>query len=259
MNRYRLFISKTENFRFTSHLDFVSAICRAIRRTDLPVAFTEGFNPRIKYSYCLPLPLGYTSECEIMDIFLNSVVEENRILSAAEVKKIINEKLPVGIFITNCEVVDLKSPTLSSKVKTATYIIKIVYNEGLMANIDSKKNDYTSQDAGNRHQATVGNKQLPENRKSLTTKHHSLTVNKSIHTKCKELNNLLKELKFLLTRKGFVLSFNYTIEDGIMQIEVISKGGKSLPLADIINLTKSLPVGISIHRKSISFTDSMMI
>jgi radical SAM-linked protein len=48
------------------------AMERAIRRADLPVAYTEGFNPHMKIAFGPPLPLGFTSQEEFLDLFLES-------------------------------------------------------------------------------------------------------------------------------------------------------------------------------------------
>lgn len=54
--------------RFISHLDTVRFMCRTIRRADIPVWYTEGFNPHLYTAFALPLSLGFESEYEVMDI-----------------------------------------------------------------------------------------------------------------------------------------------------------------------------------------------
>ena len=70
--RIRLRWRKEAPVRFISHLDCMRAMERAIRRADLPVAYTEGFNPHMKIAFGPPLPLGFTSQEEFLDLYLES-------------------------------------------------------------------------------------------------------------------------------------------------------------------------------------------
>lgn len=54
--------------RFISHLDMTRFLARIIRRAELPVWYTEGFNPHLYMTFILPLPLGMSSEYEAVDI-----------------------------------------------------------------------------------------------------------------------------------------------------------------------------------------------
>lgn len=54
--------------RYISHLDMNRVFSRLIRRTDIPVWYTEGFNPHVKLNFALPLSLGFESTSEMVDI-----------------------------------------------------------------------------------------------------------------------------------------------------------------------------------------------
>ncbi len=54
--------------RFISHLDMTRFMSRLIRRANLPVWYTEGFNPHLYMTFALPLSLGFESEYEVVDI-----------------------------------------------------------------------------------------------------------------------------------------------------------------------------------------------
>lgn len=54
--------------RFISHLDMTRFLARAIRRAEIPVWYTEGFNPHLYMTFALPLSLGFESEYEVVDI-----------------------------------------------------------------------------------------------------------------------------------------------------------------------------------------------
>ena len=87
------YLANAEMIKFIGHLDMVRLWERALRRTDLPVAYSAGFNPRQKLSFGPPLPLGIVSECEMIDIFFEKwITPEN-------VKEELNKTLPPGIEI----------------------------------------------------------------------------------------------------------------------------------------------------------------
>ena len=56
--------------RFISHLDMTRFMTRAMRRANLPVWYTEGFNPHLYITFALPLSLGFESDYEVLDIRL---------------------------------------------------------------------------------------------------------------------------------------------------------------------------------------------
>lgn len=90
----RLFFSKTGRAKYISALDLINCFQRAIRRTDIPVWLTQGFNPHTYVNINLPLSLGTEGINESMDIKL---VEE---MDLQAVKQKLNNVLPVDIRIT---------------------------------------------------------------------------------------------------------------------------------------------------------------
>lgn len=86
----RVFFSKTGLIRYTSHLDTVRTLTRALRRSELPVWYTQGFNPHPYLAFPLPIALGYESVCESLDIRL---VRE---LEPGEAVVRLNAALPAG-------------------------------------------------------------------------------------------------------------------------------------------------------------------
>ncbi|MDR2665358.1 MAG: TIGR03936 family radical SAM-associated protein [Oscillospiraceae bacterium] len=65
--RRRLVFAKTGRARYISHLDLMRTLTRAFARADVPLRYTEGFNPHPRVSLALPLPVGHESACELMD------------------------------------------------------------------------------------------------------------------------------------------------------------------------------------------------
>ncbi len=70
MKNVRIFYTKTDRMRFVSHLDMTRFMTRMIRKAHLPIWYTEGFHPHAYINFALPLPLGFESNYEIMDIRL---------------------------------------------------------------------------------------------------------------------------------------------------------------------------------------------
>ena len=71
MRNIRIYFKKTGRMKFVSHLDMTRVMSRLIKKSGIPVWYTEGFNRHIYMNFALPLSLGFESNCEIMDIRLN--------------------------------------------------------------------------------------------------------------------------------------------------------------------------------------------
>ena len=68
MKSVRIVFSKTGRAKYVSHLDLVRAMTRAVRRADIPLWYTEGFNRHPYLTFAAPLSLGYEGLRETMDI-----------------------------------------------------------------------------------------------------------------------------------------------------------------------------------------------
>lgn len=68
MKSVRIVFSKTGRIRYVSHLDLVRAMTRAVRRANIPLWYTEGFNRHPYLTFAAPLSLGYEGLRETMDI-----------------------------------------------------------------------------------------------------------------------------------------------------------------------------------------------
>ena len=67
MDKLRLVFEKTGRAAYISHLDLMRTMQRAFLRAELPLRYSEGFNPHAQISMVLPLSLGHESVCELMD------------------------------------------------------------------------------------------------------------------------------------------------------------------------------------------------
>ena len=84
---------KQPRLRFISHLDLQRFFQRAVNRTGLPIAWSQGFNPHPVMSFSSALALGWTSEYEVIDIKLSAPMGRKRTEDA--VRAALPEDLPV--------------------------------------------------------------------------------------------------------------------------------------------------------------------
>src|SRR5512139_3345190 len=98
--RIRIIFSKTDAMRFTGHLDLHRTWERLVRRAGLPLAYTQGYSPHPRINLASALPLGFTSDCEVVDIWLE--VE----MPSGEVRLALTQAAPPGISILDVTPVD---------------------------------------------------------------------------------------------------------------------------------------------------------
>ncbi len=71
MKDVRIFFKKTGRMKFISHLDLQRFMIRMIRRSGIPVWYSEGFNPHPYITFALPLSLGFESSYDVLDMRLD--------------------------------------------------------------------------------------------------------------------------------------------------------------------------------------------
>ena len=113
--RIRVTFSKTGPLKYIGHLDLQSLWERAARRAGLPLAYTQGFHPQPKINHASPLPLGFSSRCEVVDLRLNRDVE------ITELPARLQAAMPAGLAILKVEVVDDHGPALPTQLLAAEY------------------------------------------------------------------------------------------------------------------------------------------
>ncbi|MBI2850491.1 MAG: DUF2344 domain-containing protein [Chloroflexi bacterium] len=119
MQRLRIRFGRGEETKFISHLDVIRLWERALRRAQIPLAYSEGFHPHPKMSLAVPLAVGVTSEAELMDIFVSRPVSPHWFTDA------LNQQLPPGIKILGIYQTGLNLPSLQSQVRYADYRVQI--------------------------------------------------------------------------------------------------------------------------------------
>lgn len=118
VQKLRLKYTKRGRLRFTSHRDIARAFERALRRAQVPMAYSAGFSPHPKISWVGAAPTGVASEAEYVEISLMRRVDMEQIRLA------LDDSLPDGI-----DVVDIvEAPTgsnLQDRVEASQWEIRL--------------------------------------------------------------------------------------------------------------------------------------
>lgn len=115
--RARVKFSKTGIMRYVGHLDMMRFFQKAVKRSNLPIRYSEGFNPHQIMSFASPLGVGLTSEGEYMDIDLKEKVD------SAEALKALNENMVEGLEITGFKYLPDNAEKCMSAVTAASYVV----------------------------------------------------------------------------------------------------------------------------------------
>ncbi|MCC6226705.1 MAG: DUF2344 domain-containing protein [Microthrixaceae bacterium] len=113
--RVRVRFTKLGRVRFVSHRDVARVWERAIRRAELPIAYSEGFSPRPKVHFGLALSVGHTSDAEYLDLDLRDPVE------LTTLPQRLTPCLPVGIDVTAAAEVATSDTSLQAAVDVVTW------------------------------------------------------------------------------------------------------------------------------------------
>lgn len=119
MQEVRLRFAKTGRLKYISHLDINRAMARALKRAEIPLWYTEGFNPHPYMNFSLPLSLGVESLCESVDIRL---IED---ISSNEIKSRMNKVLPDDL-----KIIDVYDNFRnSSEIVYSDYVYKFQFDD----------------------------------------------------------------------------------------------------------------------------------
>ena len=120
----RVRFTRGEEVKFISHLDLMKVFERAIRRSGLPIAYSQGFNPHPHMVFGLPLSVGVTSDGEYADFELVREIAPEQFMEE------LNRSLPEAIRITAAGVKHIKTNIMAS-ISGADYALDIFLNEEL--------------------------------------------------------------------------------------------------------------------------------
>ncbi|MET8976136.1 TIGR03936 family radical SAM-associated protein [Streptomyces sp. NPDC004539] len=117
MQRIRLRYTKRGRLRFTSHRDFQRAFERALRRAEVPMAYSAGFTPHPKVSYANAAPTGTGSEAEYLEIALTAARDPQRL------RALLDESLPDGLDITDA--VEARTSGLADRLTASVWELRL--------------------------------------------------------------------------------------------------------------------------------------
>ncbi len=103
--------------RFVSHLDILRLLQRAFRRAEIPLGYSQGFNPHPLLSFATALSTGYTSDAEWIDVKLDGDMDTARFISS------VNAALPSGFEFKEAYAVEDRLPSLTALLESAEYRI----------------------------------------------------------------------------------------------------------------------------------------
>lgn len=119
MSRYVLTFYKKGNMRFISHLDMQRLFRRVLYRANIPLEFSQGFNPHPITNLVQPLSLGFEAEKDYFEFETKDKLNTENLLVC------LNQALPVGIAFTDIKEIPHEKRNLSSVTEYSSYIVFI--------------------------------------------------------------------------------------------------------------------------------------
>jgi radical SAM-linked protein len=117
VQRLRLRYAKRGRLRFSSHRDFQRALERALRRAEVPMAYSAGFSPHPKVSYANAAPTGVASEAEYVELGVSQRCDPQRLRAA------LDEALPPGLDVI--EVVEARTPDFAQRLEASVWQVEL--------------------------------------------------------------------------------------------------------------------------------------
>ncbi len=115
MERMSFSFARKEPLAYISHLDLMRLFLRALRRSNLPLAYSQGYNPHPRLTLALPLPLGVTASAELGEIYFAEPVGSEKFI------KTLGQQLPEALELLGASSVGPEMPALASIVSAAHY------------------------------------------------------------------------------------------------------------------------------------------
>lgn len=209
----RLRFSKNGRARYISHLDLMRTFQRAFLRAGIAIRHTEGYNPHAYVSIPLPLSVGFSSQCEILEFGLPDDVEKE------DVPERLNRALPEGITVYECY--DAEKPFKS--LCYVNYIVTLEYDSG------------TPVGAENDIRALLNRNSLVINKKSKKAKTGLVSV---------DLIPLIKKVDYEGRRDAIVL-------DAVLRAQNPGLNPSLLVSAINAHCLEASPDYVSYHRKRV--------
>jgi radical SAM family uncharacterized protein/radical SAM-linked protein len=139
--RHRVKYAKYEDMRFTSHLDVMRSIQRALRRARVPVCYSSGYSPHPRVSFGPPLPLGMIGEGEYFDVLFSKD-------PGGDWLDRVNACMPKGLRLLKARLVALQGTSLMKYVNAADYSIEVMTEGGgdVLKLLGTAQDEFSSDD-----------------------------------------------------------------------------------------------------------------
>jgi radical SAM-linked protein len=124
IQRLRITFTRGDDMKYVTHLDMMRFWERALRRAEIPVFYSEGFSPHAQIALASPLAVGTTSDCELLDVFLERRITPRAFIDA------ITPQLPPAITVTAARETGLALPSLQADVRAAEYEVDAPLPDG---------------------------------------------------------------------------------------------------------------------------------
>jgi len=155
--RVRVRYSKSGNLRFIGHLDTQRLFERALRRSTLPIRYTQGFSKHIRLNLASALPLGFIGRAEMLDFWLDEP------LDIEEIREKLQAALPLEIRILELYKVDNSLPSLQGSLLSSDYVITLPTDE-------------TIQEFQHRWEQLLSQAEIPITRREKTLNYRALIL-----------------------------------------------------------------------------------
>ena len=142
-------------------LDMARTWERIVRRAGLPMAYSEGFNPQPRLSFAAALPVGCTSDQEVLDVILSELREP------AEIHDRLNQAAPEGITVLDVSEVPYSTQALQTQTRAAEFVVTLL-------------DPITPEDAHERVQTLVNAESLVRTRRDKTYDLRPLILDMSV-------------------------------------------------------------------------------
>lgn len=117
MQKLRLRYTKRGPARFTSHRDFGRALERALRRAEIPMAYSSGFSPHPRISYANAAPTSAASEAEYVELGLCEACDPAKVIAA------LNDVLPTGFVVLDAA--DARPESLGELLQASEWEVSV--------------------------------------------------------------------------------------------------------------------------------------
>ncbi len=118
--RIRISFSKFGAMQYVGHLDLHRSWERTFRRSGLPLEYSQGYHPQPHLNLACALPVGFTSQCELLDAWLEQALPLTNIRDAIQLAS------PPGLEVLGLEQIELQAPALQTQVLSAVYVISFL-------------------------------------------------------------------------------------------------------------------------------------